>query len=708
MKLNKIALPALGLALGATVITSCNDDYLEVYPQTSLTDQNAFQTYENFRAYAYNFYDLFTNGNIFTNHSGGSYYWGGLWNSDFYSGIMTNREGVTYTSQNPYAFQNITNATTGNGWNFTPIRTINIMLEHLDGSSLSETEKNHWRAVGYFFHSWWYMELLNRFGDVPYITMALTDASEEAYMSRTPRAEVAANIIERLEYAINNIGDTSKDGDNCVTADAARAALSRFLLREATWAKYHNLNEPYQQYLEKCLAVSQELMNKYPNLYYGKGTNKYPAAGYDEIMTSENLAGVPGVIMYKEYNQEFLKHRFSDLIHVEAHRADAPQHTVDMFLMANGKPINNPTSGFKGGEGEDLYDYFADRDPRLYINFQPPAAGFIVNNSNPDNVKTFKKWRFYEAGEILNPQNGGKFVIDDEYAAKLRYFIDYFGPNIYCENGTGDESLGCKRLPGHNWGGTMSHGSPNLNSSQLDNYMRCLSGYYFWKEFTMWENGNNDYYQTSDKPIFLIEEVLLNYAEAAWELGRFTQAVADMTINKLRDRAGVARMNVAEIDANFDPDRDKGTAAWTRGYDGLTNYEVDPVLWEIRRERMIELMGQGHSFYDVRRWHKAAYYVNRQPCGMWADKNNFPYGKGTYGYTFVDYNEIKQNGYSMNNPNATSGWLYTGQSPLSTGKGWLDTYYLYQVPTHEINMNPNLTQNPGYDALFGSGQEEDE
>lgn len=68
-------------------------------------------------------------------------------------------------------------------------------------------------------------------------------------------------------------------------------------------------------------------------------------------------------------------------------------------------------------------------------------------------------------------------------------------------------------------------------------------------------------------------------------------------------------MVVAEITADFDPDRDKGTASWTRGYDSKTNYEVPPVLWEIRRERMVELMGQGFSFYDIKRWHKAPYYV---------------------------------------------------------------------------------------------------
>lgn len=693
MKLNKILLPA---AIGVTLLAAsgCNDDYLERNPTLTLTEENALVTYENFKAYMYNCYSLFTNTSIFTNHSG-TYYYCTQWSSDLYSGLMTNREGTL----NPYAFQTITPTTSSSYWGFGPIRTVNIMLSHLGTSTMTDEEKTHWRAVGYFFHSWWYMELVNKYGDIPYITSVLSDTSEEAYGPRTPREEVADSIIARLEFAIEHIGSTSRDGDNCVTADACRAALSRFLLREGTWAKYHQTGVDSKKYLQKCLTVSQELMNKYPNLYYGKGTNSYPGAGYDEVMTTESLTGVPGVIMFKEYN-DLLKHRYSDLIHVEAHRCDAPQHTVDMFLMKNGKPIENTNSGFQGGEGKDLYDYFADRDPRLYINFCPPAVTYIANYSNYDNVTTFKKWRFYQAGEKL-----GNFTITEEYAEKMRRYIDYLGANIYCENGTGDETLGCKRLPGHNWGGSMSHSSPNISGySQTDNYMRCLTGYYFWKHFTMWEVGSNDYFQTSDKPIFTIEEVLLNYAEAAWELGQFNQGVADATINKLRDRAGVSPMTVSEIDANFDPARDKGTFVWTQGYDSKTNYEVDPVLWEIRRERMVELFGQGFAFYNIRRWHKAPYYVNRQACGMWVDKNNFPYGTGSYSGPFVDYNQIKTTGQAsaVQNGAASTGWIYTFDSPLATGKGWLDTYYLWMVPTYEITMNPELTQNPGYEALFGT------
>ena len=239
--------------------------------------------------------------------------------------------------------------------------------------------------------------------------------------------------------------------------------------------------------------------------------------------------------------------------------------------------------------------------------------------------------------------------------------------------------------------------------------MRCRTGYYTWKHYDMWEfSTGSSSYCTADKPIFKIEEVLLNYAEAAWELGRFDQSVADKTINKLRDRSGVAHMVVADINDDFDPNRDKGDAPWWTGNGGkFGNYNVDPVLWEIRRERQIELFGEGFAFYDIRRWAKAAYYVNRQPCGMWITATDNPYGtKGSkYSGSFVDYEEIQNAGKSVGEPNSTgSGWIYTYPSPLDAGGGWLDTYYLMMVPTKQIALNPQLSQNPGYNELFGLGK----
>ena len=675
------------LALG---LSACNDSFMEREPVGTLVESNAFRTYENYRAYMYKCYGLFTDGRIMTNQSGTQYNQNGQYYSDLYSGLLTDRD----LRRNPYAYQEVTTVTSSNNWDFSSIRAINIMLSHLNDGYLTEAQQKHWRSVGYFFHSWWYMELVARYGDVPYITRVLNDESPEAYGARTPRAEVARNIIERLEYAIENIGDCKEDGDNAVNADVCRAALSRFLLREATWAKYHGLDEDYQAYLEKCLTVSGELMEAYPTLYTGNGNDKYPAAGFDNEYTTENLKGVPGIIFYKQYVDGVLMHRFSDYVHVAAHTTDAPQATIDLYLMQNGRPIANAESGYKGGEGKDLWDVFDGRDPRLPITFEPPVQAKIGKFADPDNVTTFAQWTYWSVGEKLN---GKSYVITKEDSVKFRRYIDYFGPNLKCYDGGGEQTLGSKRLPAHNHTNSMSHSAPNITKySQTDNYMRCLTGYYFWKSYTSWEKGLNKAYQTSDKPIFLLSEVLLNYAEAAWELERFTQEVADKTINKLRERSGVAPMTVSLIDENWDPKRDKGTAAWTQGYDSKTNYPVAPILWEIRRERLVELMGTGMAFYDVKRWHKAPYFVNRQPCGAWVSATNLPYGTGAYTGNFVDNKLIEQTGSA--DPNTSgSGWIYTYPGPLASGKGWLDMYYLEQIPLDQITLNPKLEQNPGYE-----------
>ena len=691
MKINNI-IKNISVLAALCSICAC-EGFLDKYPSGTLVESNAFLTYDNYRAYMYQCYSLFTDSRIGSNFSGERYQSNGQYYSDHYSGIMSDRD----LWQNPYAMQNIAVVNSSNLWDFKPIRTVNIMLSHLNDGHLTDQERRHWKSVGYFFHSWWYMELVSRYGDIPYVTTVLNDESPEAYGPRTPRKEVADSIITRLEYAIANIGDCSRDGDNPVTADACRAALSRFLLREGTYAKYHGLDEPYEEYLAACMKVSQELMNSYPVLFHGNGNDSYPAAGWDNEESTESLKGVPGIIMYKEYIDGILTHRYSDYVHVAAHTTDAPQATIDLFLMKNGKPIANPDSGYKGGEGKDLWDVFEDRDPRLPICFQPPVQAKVGKFDNPDYVKTFPQWTFWSVGEKLN--GGADFVVTEADSIKFRKYIDYFGPNTKCYDGGGDVKLGSKRVPGHNHTNSMQHSAPNISKyCQTDNYMRCLTGYYFWKHYTSWEKGLNKAYQTSDKPIFTIAEVLLNYAEAACELGLFDQAAADRSINLLRERSGVAEMIVSEIGPDWDPDRDKGNAAWTASYDSKTNYEVNPVLWEIRRERLIELMGRGFSFYDVCRWHKAPYFINRQHCGAWVKAKGIPYGKGSYTGQFVDYKEICRSGQA-NPDNSGSGWIYTTPSPLASGKGWLDKYYLHQVPLDQIALNPNLSQNSGYEDL---------
>ena len=163
---------------------------------------------------------------------------------------------------------------------------------------------------------------------------------------------------------------------------------------------------------------------------------------------------------------------------------------------------------------------------------------------------------------------------------------DIMGENYSCSN----PGVGMKRLPAQNWSASLVPEIPRIGTGGA--FVQCRSGYYIWKLYCCWEeNFNNGQLNVADKPIFKIEETLLNYAEAKVELGQFTQTEANKSINLLRRRAGVSDMIVSEIDDSFDPER---PYYYPAGNDA--GIRVPALIWEVRRERIIELMGEGFGF----------------------------------------------------------------------------------------------------------------
>ena len=377
------------------------------------------------------------------------------------------------------------------------------------------------------------------------------------------------------------------------------------------------------------------------------------------MWTTEDLGKVPGVILYMEFVQDIKMANFSALEHMDSHNVEMNQHTVDLYLCKDGKPI--ATSANYHGD-KTRYATCLDRDPRLYHVVMPPykVKAKVKTKEDP------RTWDYTD-----DPAD--------------REYIDIMGPNESCDN----PGIGMKRLPGQNWSASLVPSSPNfMGGIGATGFVRSRSGYYFWKNWSNWETNRNGgvTLNTSDKPIFKIEEVLLNYAEAMCETGQFTQAVADESINKLRRRAGVADMKVADIDDSFDPNRGR---YYPKGNE--QGVLVDPVLWEVRRERIVELMGEGFGFYDIRRWRMAPWFLNRQFKGMWMTKDKFRHGA-----QFL-LNETT-GGPDPADGAMTEGYIYLQPDPIKAGEGWQERYYLYEVPTQEIILNPALApNNPGWE-----------
>lgn len=167
------------------------------------------------------------------------------------------------------------------------------------------------------------------------------------------------------------------------------------------------------------------------------------------------------------------------------------------------------------------------------------------------------------------------------------------------------------------------------------------------------------------KIIMRYAEALLIYAEAKAELGTITQEDLDISINLLRDRVGMPHLTLNAI--TVDPD-------WPDYGYTLTN-----VLYEVRRERCVELMGEGFRFDDLMRWRAHELFVGKRPRGAYYEaflkKISNKLKSDADGYIDPYLVTLGNEGYAFN--------------PSKD--------YLNAIPTEELVLNENLVQNPGWE-----------
>ena len=703
--LNIIAIAAI--TVGAV---SCNDDFLERYPKASVTEATAFNTYETCTAYLQNLYAIFGNYYLMGPATESNAF--GSSRRDTWSGLMTNYGASLGSVNNGYAAQTITIPQTDNFYSgpYIYIRRANILLSHIDDVECTDDQRLYLEGVGRFFRALAHFTLLHSYGDITYVDNVLSDESEELLAPRDSRLYVAHKIWEELQWCIDHMPDNVSDR-NTIKKDVAKALMSRFALFEGTWRKYHNIDESAckangwktgAELLQICANVSKQVIDAHPNLYMGVAPDNYPGKGWGQLWTTDDLDGVDEVLLYMKYVRDYKMHRIGHFQHIASATLDVPQSTIDLYLTKDGLPIHNAGVKYYDYVGEngtdetglyvdaaqpydyancDIYKTFRKRDPRMWQTVIPPYNVTLKGNNGYLTHPATSKFSEY----IMQMPARGKKVAgtDNEYL-------------IRTINASPDMSDPHKGIPSGNWGGNTLYNVPtvmqtNQSAAQAADgdiglysnkpFQRGRSGYYFWKHHAVWDQQDqNVAKEVTDKPLFKVSEVMLNYAEAMWELNQFNQGVADQTINKLRTRAGVGTMNVGAIGSNFDPDRDP---------------TVDPVLWEIRRERLIELMGESFSYDDVRRWKKADWFVNKQHYGIFVE-NASKVLTPIAGLATGILNPVTKREYTKAELEAAGdkGHLYYYLDPIDAGKGWLDKYYLEPIPSDEILLNPNLEQQP--------------
>lgn len=200
----------------------------------------------------------------------------------------------------------------------------------------------------------------------------------------------------------------------------------------------------------------------------------------------------------------------------------------------------------------------------------------------------------------------------------------------------------------------------------------------------------------NDLPVFRFAEILLNYAEAKAEKGDLTQNDLEISIKQIRDRVAMPNINLIEANAKPDP----FMAEQYRNVSGSNK----GVILEIRRERRIELIREDFRWDDIVRW-KEGHNLTRPFLGMY-----FP-GPGEFDLDNdgkVDIVIYKENKPSNTLPSVqyyklgeidlvnkeNGGNIIVNRTVPKTFDENKD--YLYPIPIQELNLNPNLKQNPGW------------
>ena len=225
-----------------------------------------------------------------------------------------------------------------------------------------------------------------------------------------------------------------------------------------------------------------------------------------------------------------------------------------------------------------------------------------------------------------------------------------------------------------------------------------LSGYQFTKYVVDDKNFDDKSSGTYDTPLFRFAEVLLIYAEAKAELGTISNSDWAQTIGALRARAGITA-GLDAVPTVKDP--------------LLVKYygDLSAAVLEVRRERAIELMLEGHRQIDLKRWALGELWETMPWEGVYVpalDTQLDMNGDGVMDVYFTEKDPDavgKEDGKiaAYLNENQTMRKLeddpnggYVMYYAYGDRRVWNDNMYLYPIPTQVGVMNPNLVKNPGW------------
>lgn len=484
------------------------------------------------------------------------------------------------------------------------IENVSKMLPNASASSLPNLEAVV--AEARLLRGMVYFRLISMWGDVPYFGRIIYDNSEVADISRMPIAQVKDSIMADFTYAIEKLPNKG----SALGRAGKPAALAFRGKLQLYWACWKKFGWP-------------ELDGFTQNASEADAAYKAAAADFKRVIEDFGLNlfrnGDPGQV--------------GQLGEAEV----LPNYYYLFIPTANGDPENIMvfTHGGTGtGQGEELMRDVAGRShegsqcwthPRYEIadRYQSTITGdfvepMIMAAPGANNVNRTRP------GYAVNPQS----YANRDYRMKASIMWDY------------EMSMGMISLRPTGWVPFiyLTWNAPvTINGVQYTTYNTdgCNSGYVyrkFLRNYAGQGRSDGDYAW----PVMRLADVYLMYAEATNE-AYGPQADAVELVNKIRRRG------------NLPPLKPEKYADKQSFFDA------------IEQERIIELLGEGHRGFDLRRWRA----IER----VWGP----PYSAGVWRR---DTHGVNRQQYFQN-----------------TSERTYEQCYIFRIPPGERDRNSNLTQN---------------
>ena len=528
-------------------LTGCND-FLDREPLDVVTPQAFFSTEADLAAYAINNYRFNTvNGNYGIN---------------FFGQDNNTDNQVTSGDQAFWIPGRKQVASDAGGWSWEDVRNINYFFDNVlpkyEAGEISGNQSNvkHYIGEMYVNRAYKYFDLLQKFGDLPIITTALPDVTEELMEAskRQPRHKVARFIIDDLKKAEEMLLDNAPSGKNRISKNVAYLLHARVALYEATWEKYHkgtafvpggqgwpgtdaqgyNADAEIGYFLDEAMAASKKVGDQMVDVLAentdtpeGMDVKLSSLNPYYTMFCDEDMSKYDEILMWKRFNKSL---GVVNNLQMELERNGGgsgwTRGMVNSFLMRNGLPIYAAGSGYDPEwEKEGVNKTLEGRDSRIQIFTKKPGdVNYYTAQGTPDICKI--SFIYGDAGSMATTG----FIIK-----KGKHYS-----NIMAED--------------HNMG-------------------------------------------TSGGIVFRGAEALLIYMEASFEKNNNIDPTADKYWRALRTRAKVDPDYTKTIAATIMSEEAKGDfGAYSKGA------LIDATLYNIRRERRNELCAEALRWADIKRW----------------------------------------------------------------------------------------------------------